>query len=86
MTQITALKTTDSSSQQLRSFVERIEYLEEKKAEVTHEIREIFAEAKGQGFDTKALREVLKLRKMKNEDRTALEELVDLYKHHIGMI
>lgn len=73
------------SGERLRSFVERIERLEEEKAALASDIREIFAEAKGVGFDTKILRQVLKLRKLDREDRQEQETLLDLYLQALGM-
>jgi uncharacterized protein (UPF0335 family) len=73
-------------AERLRSFVERIERLEEEKAALTADIREVYAEAKGEGFDTKVMRQVIRLRKMDREDRQEQEELLDLYKSALGMI
>lgn len=70
---------------QLRSFIERIERLEEEKAALAADIREVFAEAKGNGFDPKVMRQVLKLRKLDQADRQELEALLDLYMSAIGM-
>lgn len=69
----------------LRSYIERIERLEEEKAGIAANIREIFAEAKGNGFDTKVMRQVLKLRKMKPHDVTEQDDLLALYKSALGM-
>ena len=69
----------------LRSFVERLENLEEEKQAVAEQMREVMAEAKGEGFDTKILRQLLKLRKMQDHDRLEQEELLDVYKRAIGM-
>lgn len=57
------------SSGQLKSFIERIERLEEEKAELGDQIRDVFAEAKGSGFDIKIIRQVLKIRKMETQER-----------------
>ena len=65
---------------QLRSFVERIEKLEAEKSELGADIREVYAEAKGNGFDTKIMRQVIKLRKMEEPDRREQDELLDLYR------
>lgn len=73
------------SSAQLRSFIERIERLEEEKAEVAEQIREVFGEAKGTGFDIKVIRQVLKIRKMETQERQEQEELLDLYLSALGM-
>jgi uncharacterized protein (UPF0335 family) len=64
----------------LKSFVERIERLETEKAELAADVREVYAEAKGNGFDTKIMRQVIKLRKMEPADRNEQDELLDLYR------
>jgi uncharacterized protein (UPF0335 family) len=69
----------------LKSFIERIERLEEEKAAIGADIREIYAEAKAVGFDTKVMRQVVKLRKMDRQDREEQEQLLDLYLAAIGM-
>jgi uncharacterized protein (UPF0335 family) len=73
------------AADRLRSFIERIERLEEEKAALTADIREVFAEAKANGFDTKIMRQVIKLRKMEQADRREQEELIDLYLGALGM-
>jgi uncharacterized protein (UPF0335 family) len=73
------------AADRLRSFVERIERLEEEKAAISRDVREIFAEAKAVGFDTKIMRQVIKLRKMEHADRREQEELLDLYLQALGM-
>ena len=73
------------AGERLRSFIERIERLEEEKAALAADIREIYAEAKGVGFDTKIMRQVLKLRKMDRDDRQEQETLLDLYLQALGM-
>jgi uncharacterized protein (UPF0335 family) len=74
------------AGERLRSFIERIERLEEEKAALAADIREIYAEAKGVGFDTKIMRQVLKLRKLDREDRQEQETLLDLYLQALGMV
>ena len=69
----------------LKSFVERVERLEEEKAGLAADIREVYAEAKSNGFDTKVLRQVVRLRKMNPADRREQEELLELYKGVLGM-
>ncbi len=69
----------------LRQLIDKIERLEDEKREVGEQVKEVFAEAKGEGFDVKVLRQVLKLRRMKPHDRTEQEELLELYKVAIGM-
>jgi uncharacterized protein (UPF0335 family) len=71
---------------QLRSYIERIERLEEEKAALAADIREVFAEAKGNGFDVKIMRQIIRLRKLDREDRQEQEELLQLYQHAIGMM
>ncbi len=73
------------STAQLKSFVERIEHLEEEKLVVSEQIREVMAEAKGSGFDVKIIRQVLKIRKMETQERVEQEELLDLYLTALGM-
>ena len=69
----------------LRSFIERIERLEEEKAALAADIREVYAEAKSTGFDQKAMREVIRLRKMNKSDREEREHILDLYKRAVGL-
>jgi uncharacterized protein (UPF0335 family) len=73
------------SSQQLRSIIEKIERLEEEKAQIGEYIKDTFSEAKGEGFDIRTLRSILKLRKMKPEDLSEQEELLELYMSALGM-
>ena len=73
------------AADRLRSFIERIERLEEEKSALTADIREVFAEAKSNGFDTKIMRQVVRLRKMESADREEQELLLDLYKRALGM-
>ena len=72
--------TSSIAAAKLRSFVERIEKLEAEKSELGADIREVYAEAKGNGFDTKIMRQVIKLRKMEEPDRREQDELLDLYR------
>lgn len=69
----------------LRSFVERIERLEEEKAALAADIREVYSEAKGTGFDVKILRQVVRLRKMEVSERQEQEDLLDVYKRALDM-
>ncbi|MBT3305259.1 MAG: DUF2312 domain-containing protein [Rhodospirillaceae bacterium] len=70
----------------LRSFVERIERLEEEKSALAADIREIYSEAKGTGFDAKVLRQVVRLRSMDTSDRHEQEQLLDLYKQALDIL
>jgi uncharacterized protein (UPF0335 family) len=69
----------------LKSFIERIERLEEERAALTADIREVYSEAKGTGFDTKAMRAVVRLRKLDTADRQEQEAILDLYLSAMGM-
>lgn len=77
---------SDSVAQdQLRAFVERIERMEEEKASIAEGIKQIYAEAKGSGFDTKILRMVVRIRKMDASERLEQEALLELYLSALGM-
>ena len=70
----------------LKSFIERIERLEEEKRALAEDIKEVFAEAKGTGFDTKIMRQIIKIRKMDKDDLDEQETLLDVYKRALGML
>ena len=70
---------------QLRSVVERIERLEEEKAATAADIKEVYAEAKGNGFDTKTLRQVVRIRKQDKAERQEAEAILELYLSALGM-
>jgi uncharacterized protein (UPF0335 family) len=70
---------------QLKSLIERIERLEEEKAALSADVREVYAEAKGHGFDTKIMRQVLKIRKLDGADRQEQEAVLELYLSALGM-
>jgi uncharacterized protein (UPF0335 family) len=73
------------AADRLRSLIERVERLEEEKKELNSDIRDIFAEAKSAGFDVKAMRTVLKLRKMNVADRDEQEAMVEIYRKALDM-
>ena len=73
------------SKDQLMAFIERIERLEEDKAAVAGDIKEVYAEAKGTGFETKIIRKIVSLRRKSKEERQEEEALLDLYMSSIGM-
>ena len=73
------------AKEHLKSFVERVERLEEERSALTADIREVYSEAKGQGFDTKIMRQVVRLRKMETADRQEQEAMLDLYLSALGM-
>lgn len=70
---------------QLKSIVERVERLEEEKTALSGDIREVYAEAKGNGFDTKIVRQVVRLRKLDSTEREERDALLDLYMSALGM-
>lgn len=74
------------AGERLRSIVERIERLEEEKSALAADIREVYSEAKGTGFDAKVLRQVVRLRAMDSSDRHEQEQLLDLYKQALDII
>lgn len=73
------------AKEHLKSIVERVERLEEEKSALGADIKEVYSEAKGQGFDTKILRQVIQLRKMDTADRMERASLIELYMQALGM-
>ncbi|MFP1630888.1 DUF2312 domain-containing protein [Zhengella sp. ZM62] len=84
MDDITAESETVAAGQ-LRSIIERIERLEEEKKTIADDIKDVYAEAKGNGFDTKALRTIVRLRKQDANERQEQEAMLELYKAALGM-
>lgn len=70
---------------QLRAFIERVERLEEEKQGIADDIKDVFAEMKGTGFDTKAVRAIIRMRKQDKAEREEAEAILDLYKAALGM-
>mgnify|MGYP002784448231 CR=1 FL=1 len=70
---------------QLKALIERIERLEEEKAALSNDIKEVYAEAKGNGFDTKAIRAVVRIRKMDSSEREEQDAVLELYLSALGM-
>ncbi len=70
---------------QLKAFIERIERLEEEKAAIGGDIREVYAEAKGNGFDPKIMRHIVRLRKMDRDDYNEQQALIELYAAAVGL-
>lgn len=68
----------------LKQLIERIERLEEDKQAVMEDIKEVYAEAKGEGFDTKVMRQIVRLRKMNHADRQEMEAILQLYLEALG--
>jgi len=71
---------------QLRAFIERIERLEEEKKAISEDIKEVYGEAKGTGFDAKIIRQIVRIRKLDASERLEQEALLDTYMHALGMI
>jgi uncharacterized protein (UPF0335 family) len=80
------VSTTTVAAGQLKSVIERIERLEEEKKETAEQIKEVYAEAKSNGFDAKTIRKVVSLRKKPTEERQEEEALLDLYLSALGML
>ena len=79
MSRDAALHDTGIAGSRVRSFVERVEQLEQEISEINEQKKEVFAEAKGEGFDVKILREIIKLRKLDKDERDEHETLLDIY-------
>jgi len=77
---------TNFGKEQLKAFIERIERLEEEKKAIADDIKDVYAEAKGTGFDTKALRTVIRLRKQEPSERQEEQAILDTYLHALGML
>jgi uncharacterized protein (UPF0335 family) len=75
----------DNARNQLRSFVERIERLDEEKKTIADDIKDVYGEAKAHGYDTKVLRKVISIRKQDQNDRLEQEAILDTYLHALGM-
>lgn len=73
------------SDDQLRLFLERIERLEEEKKGISDDIRDVYSEAKSQGYDAKIVRQVVRLRRMETNDRQEMETILELYKAAVGL-
>jgi uncharacterized protein (UPF0335 family) len=74
-----------NSVEQLKSIISRVERLEEDKATTTADIRDVYAEAKGNGFEVKAIRQIIKLRKLDAQERDEQESVLDTYRRALGM-
>ena len=81
-----AFQTESIAADQLKAFIERIERLEEEKAGIAGDIKEVYAEAKANGFDTKILRKVIAIRKKDRHEREEEEAMLDLYLNALGML
>jgi uncharacterized protein (UPF0335 family) len=86
----TAAATSDDTAHsfakdQLKAFIERVERLEEEKKTISDDIKDVYAEAKGNGYDVKALRTIVRLRKMDSDERKEQETILDTYMVALGM-
>ena len=91
MAQAAAVATDEATARrfakdQLKAFVERVERLEEEKKALSDDVRDVFAEAKANGFDVKALRHVIRLRKLDVNERKEQEAIIELYLNALGML
>ncbi|MBK9082175.1 MAG: DUF2312 domain-containing protein [Rhizobiales bacterium] len=77
---------SDVDAKHLRAFIERIEKLEEEKKTIADDIKDVYAEAKGTGYDTKVMRKIVSLRKQDKDKRREEEEILDLYLAALGML
>jgi uncharacterized protein (UPF0335 family) len=73
------------AADQLRLFIERIERLEEEKKGIADDIREVYSEAKGQGYDSKIMRAIVRLRRMEKNDRDEMDALMETYRAALGL-
>lgn len=80
------METGHNSNAQLKAIVERIENVNDQIKDLTTDRGEIFVEAKGNGFDTKALRKIIALRKLSSEDRAAQDQILETYMNALGMV
>jgi len=74
------------AAEQLRLFIERIERLEEEKKGISDDIRDVYLEAKAQGFDSKTMRQIVRLRKMEKDARDEMDALLETYRNALGLV
>ena len=77
---------TASAREKLKQVISRIEKLEQEKAGIAADIKDVYAEAKAVGYDTKAIRQVVRLRRIERQEREEMEQILDLYMHAIGEV
>ncbi|ACA19525.1 conserved hypothetical protein [Methylobacterium sp. 4-46] len=83
---VLAVDNSSVAADQLKSIIERIERLEEEKAGLAGDIKDVYAEAKANGFDTKVLRKIISIRKRDHEERQEEEAILELYMQALGMV
>jgi uncharacterized protein (UPF0335 family) len=76
---------SEITDQQLRQYIERVERLEEEKKGIADDVRDVYLEAKSQGYDPKIMRKIVRLRKQTPQDRATEEALIDTYKNALGI-
>jgi len=74
------------ASEELKQFVERVERLQEERKAISDDIKEVYAEMKGRGFDTKAVRYIVRIRQQDHAERMEMEAILDLYMTALGMV
>jgi uncharacterized protein (UPF0335 family) len=77
---------TRFSKEQLKTIIERIEHMEEEKKTISDDVREIYVEAKGNGYDVKAIRAIVRMRKQDANERQEAETILETYMHAMGML
>lgn len=82
---MTDQSTYDATGDELRQFIERIEHLEAEKKDIADQVKEVMAELKGRGYDTKAVREIVRIRKRDADDIAEEEAILEMYKAALGM-
>jgi uncharacterized protein (UPF0335 family) len=82
---MTDISTENVTGAQLKAFIERVERLEKEKQTIADDIKEVFAEMKGAGFDTKTVREIIRIRKQDKAERQEAESILEMYKTALGM-
>ena len=85
MSDASVIESGGVAAEELKQLIERVERLEEEKRDVAEQIKEVFAEAKGRGYDTKVMRKVVALRRRTADDIAEEEAILDLYREALGM-
>lgn len=83
---VTDVAATGVAGEELKQIVDRIERLEEEKKTIADDVRDVYAEAKGRGFDTRAIRAIVRLRAKEPQEREEEEAILELYKSALGMV
>ena len=86
MSETQAAAETNVAADELRAFIERIERLEEEKKTIADDIKEVYGEAKGRGYDTKVIRKIVSIRKQDANERAEMDAILELYLQALGML